>query len=110
MSAKGISATANAVVGAGERRGGCIISSRWNDTGATAISTFCSAGSRAIFRRRTLEGDRFSVGRTDSIVAFGGGYSIEWSANSAANYIQPGGSSFAFTCSAETPAMFGAEF
>ncbi len=104
-----ISATAT-VAGTANGAGGYNYSVTLNDTGATAIGTFWFGwipGQDFLTQNPSAIG--FPSGWTDSIVAFGGGYSIEWSANSAANYIQPGGSSFAFTfSSAETPAMLGA--
>jgi hypothetical protein len=82
-----------------------------DDTGTTAINTFWFGwipGEDFLTQNPTLIGS--PAGWTEQIVPVGSGYSIEWTANSSINAIQPAGSSSAFTFSStETPAQFSAK-
>jgi hypothetical protein len=105
-----MSINANAsITGTSNNSGGFNYTTTINDTGTTAIGTFWFGwipGEDFLTQNPTLIGS--PSGWSASIVPIGSGYSIEWTANSAASYIPAGGSSSAFTFSStETPAVLG---
>jgi len=108
--AVGINATAN-LLGTSNGPGGFNYTLTLDDIGSTTIGTFWFSWIPG-FSYMTVSPT--SIGSPSGWSAFivpeSGGYSIEWAANSAASYIQPNGSSSAFTFSStETPAQFAAD-
>jgi hypothetical protein len=104
-----INANAN-VVGTPNGQGGFNYTITLNDTGSTTLGTFWFSwipGQDFMTQNPSLIGS--PAGWSESVVPIGSGYSIEWTANSSVNYVQPAGSSSAFTfTSAETPAQLAA--
>ncbi len=105
----GINATAS-LQGTSNGLGGFNYTITLNDPGSTTIGTFWFSWIPG-FSYMTVSPTSIGSpsGWSSFIVPESGGYSIEWAANSSASYIQPNGSSSAFTFSStETPAQFAA--
>jgi hypothetical protein len=104
-----LNATAT-LVGTANGSGGYNYTVTVNDTGSSTVGTYWLGwvpGEDFLAQSPTSIGS--PSGWSGSLFPVGNGYSIEWTANSSASYLQPNGSSSSFTFSStETPTQMAA--